>query len=232
MSRPLIAGCALALLSAAAVAAQTPAVQSTAPYATPSASRSAVTAAVVAPDPFEQAMAARAVADYGRRQKDPYALITAARMLQEVPFQDAAPIAPGAAPAFSAEGLFDEAKTYAKGDEALLMQISIAKQAGSKGVLSSAFGRGLVRTIQNLNPRGAYNFPIKAKGGELLRIGAIGDVRTRMSMRLRDSRGRVICDDSGDYAPVCSVQPVGAGDYRVEVQNQSDAPTRAVILSN
>jgi hypothetical protein len=222
--RSVLAGCALAALTTVSATAQTPAAL---------ASAKPATAAAPATDPFEQAMAARSVADYGRRQKDPYALLTAARMLQEVPFQDAAPAEPGSPPPpFSAEALFDEAKALAKDDQALLMQIAIARQAGSRGVIASQFGQGLVRTVQALAARGNYAFPIKAKGGALLRVGAIGDTRTRMSMRLRDSRGRIVCDDSGDYAPVCSIQTQAAGDYRVELLNQTDSPTRAVILSN
>ena len=84
-----------------------------------------------------------------------------------------------------------------------------------------------------MGARASYVFPITAKGGERLRIGAIGAANTKMVMRMRDGRGKVVCtDDSGDYAPVCSLDSPAAGDYRVEVLNRSDAPSRTVILSN
>lgn len=198
----------------------------------------AVASAAPTLDPFEQMIAASHVADFARRQKDPQAFIVAARMLQEVPVTEqagAGTTTTGApvAGTFTPEGLYAEAKALAKGDQALLMQINLAQNAGSRGVLSSAFGRGLVRIVQDMGARASYAFPIKAKGGERLRIGAIGGANTKMVMRMRDKSGKVVCtDDSGDYAPVCSLDPKAAGDYRVEIQNRSDAPSRTVILSN
>jgi hypothetical protein len=218
MAKTRIAAALLTIAFAGSAAAQTP-------------------PAAPAIDPFEQVMAASRVADFARRQKDPQALIVAARMLQEAPITDSATAGPAAGPpvagAFTPDGLFAEAKAMAKGDTALLMQISLAQSSGSKGVLSSAFGRGLVRIVQDMGARASYVFPIKAKGGERLRIGAIGGANTKMVMRMRDKAGKVVCtDDSGDYAPVCSLDPKTAGDYRVEIVNRSDAPSRTVILSN
>jgi hypothetical protein len=219
-----------ALLCAGVAVAAGPAFAQAAPTAPTSAAPSL--------DPFEQVMAARSVADYARRTKDVQAMIVAARMLQEVPVVESAPAAGAAATAeneagaFTAEGLFEEAKGLAKNDPTLLAQIRLAQSSG-RGVLSSAFGRGLVRIVQNMGARASYVFPITAKGGERLRIGAIGAANTKMVMRMRDGRGKVVCtDDSGDYAPVCSLDSPAAGDYRVEVLNRSDAPSRTVILSN
>jgi hypothetical protein len=191
-----------------------------------------------APDAFAQAMAARGVAEFARRQKDPEAFILAARMLQELPFHDAAGVPQdstpdGAAAAFTPRGLYAEAKVLAKGNQALLMQISVAESTGSRGVTSSGFGAGLLRTVQPIGPRGAYAFSLKAKAGELLRVGAIGDLNTRMVLKMVDAKGKTVCNaDSGDYAPVCSFKPQGAADFKVQLVNRSDNPTRAVILSN
>lgn len=193
------------------------------------------TPAMSAADAFDQMMAAQKVADFGRREKDPHALITAARMLQEIPVTDRGPApAEGQAPAaFTPAGLYAEARALAQGDTALQMQITVAESSGGRGVASSIFGVGLVRIVQPVNPRGQVTFPIKAKTGEVLRIGAIGDANTRIAMRLRDAKGGVVCTDQGDYAPVCQVQPKGkATDYKVEIVNQSDTKTQAVILSN
>ena len=187
------------------------------------------------PDPFEQVIAARRVADFGRRRNSVQAMITAARMLQEVKFQDtAAPPTPDAAghPAeFTPEGLYAEAEAMARGDPQVLTQIRVARSSG-RGVLTSAFGKGLVRTVRQVGARAIYAFNVQARAGELLRIGAIGDTTISMVMRLRDTSGRLLCNDGGDYAPVCSITPLLAAALRVEIENKGAAPTQAVILSN
>jgi hypothetical protein len=182
---------------------------------------------------FDQVIAANRVAEFGRRQHDPQALMVAARMLEEVPFQDKAGDGAADTAAFSPAGLLAEAKVLAKGNPQLLTQISLAQSSGGRGVLSSAFGQGLVRSVQNVAARSAYAFAIRASGGDLLRIGAIGDVTTKMVMTLFDQRGKVVCiDDNSDYAPVCSVRPQSAGSFKVEIANRSNTSVRAVILSN
>ena len=185
--------------------------------------------APVAVDAFAQAMAARQVAEFARRQKDPAAMLTAARMLQEIPVSGA----DDGDAAFTPAGLFAEAREFARGDTLLLQQILVAESNGHRGVMSSAFGKGLVRVVQPVNPLAAYQFMINAKGGEPLRIGAIGDVGTSLVMRLQDDRGKVVClDDNGDYAPVCQLTPKAGGQFRVDVLNKSKQRSRAVILSN
>ena len=183
---------------------------------------------------FDQAITANKVAEFGRREHDPHALLIAARMLQEVPFVDQGPSADAAeAAAFSPEGLFAEAKAMASGDPQLLTEINLAQSSGSRGVVSSAFGRGLVRNVEAVAARSTYAFVLKASGGDLLRIGAIGDVGAKMVIRLLDQSGKVVCvDDNADYAPVCAASPRVTSLFRVEIQNHSASPTRAVILSN
>lgn len=211
------AGLALGLASAAA--AQT----------TPARAPAAPDAARVAPDPFAQALAVRSVADFARRQHDPVAMITAARMLQEIPFADAA----GGEASFTPAGLFEEAKILARGDQMLLMQITVAQSTGNRGVMTSAFGKGLVRRMQTVEPQAAYRFDVEASGGAPLRVGAIGDIGTALSMRLMDPAGKTVClDDHGDYGPVCQVLPKASTKYRVDIVNKSAVKSRAVILSN
>lgn len=181
-------------------------------------------------DPFAQAVAARQVADFARRERDPHAMLTAARMLQQVPMRDDAQAEGDAA--FSPQALFAEARTLARDDAALLLQIRLAQSSG-RGVVASAFGKGLVRRVQDVSPRNAYRFSITARGGEPLRIGAIGDIGTSMYIRLLDASGKQIClDDNADYAPVCAVTPRASGQYRVDIGNKSAARSRTVILSN
>lgn len=180
-------------------------------------------------DPFAQAMAARTVAEYARRTKDPAAMLTAGRMLAEVPVSGPAEVDAGFTPA----ALFAEARGFASGDTMLLQQIRIAETTSHRGVLSSNLGSGLVRSVQLVNPLATYQFRVTAKGGDLLRIGAIGDLGTNLVLRVTDNRGRIAClDDQGDYAPVCQTRPTSNGEYRVDVINKSAAKSRTVILSN
>ncbi|CCW18033.1 hypothetical protein EBBID32_23830 [Sphingobium indicum BiD32] len=198
--------------------------QEAAPVATP--------AAVKPADPFAQAIAARQVADFARRESDPYAMLAAARMLKQVPMSDGEVPAEGDA-AFSPDALFAEAKALARDDQALLLQIRLAQSAAGRGVTASAFGKGLVRRVQDVGARNAYRFTVTAKGGEPLRIGAIGDIGTSMYIRLLDASGRQLClDDNADYAPVCAVTPRASGQYRIDIGNKSAAKSRTVILSN
>ena len=119
--------------------------QAPAPVAPPAPSPAATPAAPA--DPFAQAIAARQVADFARRERDPHAMLTAARMLQQVPISEEK--AQGDAP-FSPEALFAEAKALARDDQNLLLQIRMAQSSG-RGVVASAFGKGLVRRVLDLS---------------------------------------------------------------------------------
>lgn len=212
------------------------------PVATLSAQAPTVTtpaqaAQAAEPDYFAQALAARQVADFARRNRDGAAMLVAARMLHDIPESQPAPSRSGIAddvdPAFSPRRLLEEARSLAGNDTTLLTQIRVMESEASRGVVASAFGRGLVRSVRALSPRAAYQFTVTARGGEPLRIGAIGDVGTALMMRLIDSRGRVVCiDDQNDYASVCQLVPGSAAEYRVDLLNKSAATSRAVILSN
>jgi hypothetical protein len=185
------------------------------------------------PDPFDQAIAARTVADYARRNKDASAMLVAAKLLTEIPITSGpADPAPGEA-TFTPRGLLAEARDIAGSDAILLTQIRIMESQAPRGVATSAFGQGLVRSVQTMAPRGAYQFSVTAKGGEKLRIGAIGDVGTSLLMRLIDAKGKIVClDDQNDYAPVCQLTPGTSTQYKVDLMNKSAATSRAVILSN
>lgn len=181
-------------------------------------------------DAFAQAMAARQVADHARRQKDGWAMLTAARLLQELPYEGDAAADTG----FTAAGLFAEARALGAGDAALQARIAFAERSGaSRGVLASAFGKGLVRSVQTVDPRAAYRFSVTAAGGAPLRIGAIGDPGATLAMRVQDAGGRTLClDDNADYAPVCQLTPTRSGQFRIDIVNKGNARSRTVILSN
>lgn len=191
--------------------------------------------AAIPADPFAQAIAARQVADFARREHDPYAMLTAARMLKQVPVTESGGSADAESDAagFSPAGLFAEARALARDDQQLLLQIRLSQSASGRGVMASAFGKGLVRRVLDVDPRNAYRFNVTARGGEPLRIGAIGDIGTSMYIRLTDLSGRQLClDDNADYAPVCAVTPRVSGSYRVDIGNKSGSKSRTVILSN
>ncbi len=197
----------------------------------PAAAAPAPAPAVTSADLFAQAIAARQVADFARRERDPYAMLTAARMLKQVPVTDGEGSTDAAA--FSPDSLFAEAKALARDDQPLLLQIRLSQSASGRGVMASAFGKGLVRRVLDVNPRNAYRFNVTARGGEPLRIGAIGDIGTSMYIRLTDLSGKQLClDDNADYAPVCAVTPRASGNVRVDIGNKSGARSRTVVLSN
>ncbi len=195
--------------------------------AAPSA-QSAIPATDDHADPFEQAMAARATADFARRHHDVQAMLVAARLLEDIPVKGDATDT-GFAPA----ALYAEARAMAAGDDAMVQQITLAEAMHGRGVLSSAFGSGLVRRVLNVNPRAAFQFVVNAKGGERLRLGAIGAPGTSLLMRILDTAGRTVClDDHGDYAPVCQLTPAADARFRVDIQNKSAQTSQTVVLSN
>ena len=234
--RILSAGVAIgAMIAPVAIAQSDSAAMAPATKTQPAAATPDAASRPAAPplDSFAQAIAARQVAEFARHERDPRAMLTAARMLQQIPVTDSADTAAGTQAAFSSEALFAEAKDLAKGDTALLMQIQVAQSTASRGVMTSAFGKGLVRRVLDVNPRNAYRFNVTARGGEPLRIGAIGDIGTSMYIRLTDLSGKQLClDDNADYAPVCAVTPRASGNVRVDIGNKSGARSRTVVLSN
>lgn len=184
-------------------------------------------------DPFGQALAARAVADYARRNRDASAMLVAVKLLDEIPIASGAADPSAVEATFTPRGLLAEARSLAGTDAILLTQIRVMESQSPRGVTASAFGQGLVRSVQTMAPRGAYQFSVTAKGGEKLRIGAIGDVGTSLLMRLVDGKGKVVClDDQNDYAPVCQLTPGASAQYKVDLMNKSPSASRAVILSN
>jgi hypothetical protein len=185
-------------------------------------------AAEATADPFEQAMAARDTADFARRNHDPLAMLTAARMLGEVPVSG-----DQADATFTPKALYAEARTLAGDNALLLQQITVAESDGARGVLSSAFGSGLVRRVLNVSGRASYQFVVDAKGGERLRLGAIGAPGSNLLMRMLDQAGKTVClDDHGDYAPVCQLTPSANARFRVDIQNKSEQSSQTVVLSN
>lgn len=175
-----------------------------------------------------QAVTAAELAQWGRDRRDPGALIMASRLLAEVPVRPG-----GDAPALTPNALLDEAAALADGNQAVLDAVARLKAAGTRGVLSSPFGRGPVFTVKQIEPRETYWFEVEAKGGEVLRIAAIGDGDTNIDLTVRDAAGALVCRDGfGDHYPVCTTQPRADGRMRVDIVNRGEVWTRVQILTN
>ena len=175
-----------------------------------------------------QAATAAELARWGRERRDPGALIMAARLLAEVPVRPG-----GDAPLLTPDAWLDEAAALADGNQAVLDAVARLKAAGTRGVLSSPFGRGPVFTVKQIEPRQTYWFEVQAKGGEVLRVAAIGDGDTDIDLTVRDAAGTLVCRDGfGDHYPVCTTQPRADGRMRVDIVNRGEVWTRVQILTN
>ena len=232
-TRPLLAAAAaLGMLSAGPAQADNPqarAVEPTSPGVEAAAIHQAVTAA--------------RLAAWGRKAADAQALILAARMLAEIPFRSGdfadepggaiAPDAPGDTAPFTVAGLLDEAETLARGDGQTLAEIEAVRAAAARGVANSPFGQGPILARRDVQARQTYWFEADAKGGEILRVAAIGDGDTDIDMVVRGADGRVLCEDGQyDHYPVCTLTPGEDQRLRVEIINRGAVWTRVRILSN
>jgi hypothetical protein len=183
-----------------------------------------------------QVLTAAELAAWGRDRGDPGALIMAARLLAEVPLRAAEGEGEGdraaETPFLTPAALLDEAAALAGGNAAVIDAIDRLRDPLTRGVRSSAFGAGPVQTVKSLRARERWAFDVDARGGEILRVAAIGDGDTNIDLTVRDARGVVVCRDGfGDHYPVCTLSPPG-GPMRVDVVNRGDVWTKVQVLSN
>jgi hypothetical protein len=206
-------------------------------------------ATVKAPStPEEVAVATMAtatgLATWARANRDADGMITAARMLKGVPTTDIAvtgtlegPAATTPAPnrpaSFTPAALLTEARGLARGDRALLAKIRAVETEASKGVVSSAFGRGALRMVRDIPARGTWRFSVDARGGSILRIYARGDGDTDIDMVIKDQNGNQVCADTDyDAIPQCDFTPSWSGRFFVEIENTGSVWTRTSVVSN
>ena len=129
--------------------------------------------------------------------------------------------------------LLDEAAAMAGDNTGLIDAIDRLRDPLTRGVRSSAFGAGPVLTVKSLQARERWAFDVEARGGEILRVAAIGDGDTNIDLTVRDARGAVVCRDGfGDHYPVCTVSPRTGGQMRVDIVNRGDVWTKVQVLSN
>lgn len=176
-----------------------------------------------------QVLTAAELAAWGRGRSDAGALIMAARLLAEVPVRQTE----GETPFLTAASLLDEAAAMTGGNTGLIDAIDRLRDPLTRGVRSSAFGAGPVLTVKSLQARERWVFDVEARGGEILRVAAIGDGDTNIDLVVRDARGAVVCRDGfGDHYPVCTVSPRAGGQMQVDIVNRGDVWTKVQVLSN
>lgn len=182
-----------------------------------------------------QVVTAAQLADWGRARGDAGALIMAARLLAEVPVR---PAAGEEAPSLTTNGLLDEATALSDGSPGVLAAIArlrpgTGRADDTRGVRSSPFGQGPIVMVREIKARETYGFDVEARGGEVLRVAAIGDGDTNIDMAVRDAAGAVVCRDGfGDHYPVCTMASPRAGKMRIDIVNRGAIWTKVQILSN
>ena len=139
------------------------------------------------------------------------------------------PAARAEATVISTEQLLDEASALPGGAEAVVVTGSRIRT----GVEDSPFGAGPLSTVKQLRARERWAFEVDARGGEMLRVAAIGDGDTNIDLSVLDAAGTLLCrDGQGDHYPVCNVAPRRAGKVRVVITNLGSVWTRVQVLSN
>ena len=199
------------------------------------------------PSPEEGAVrtieAAASLANWARTNRDADGLITAARMLKSVPTKDGpvtgtleGPVATTPAPnrpVMTSATLLTEARGFARGDRATLAKIRAVETAASRGVVSSSFGSGAIRTVRDVSANATWRFTVDARGGSSLRVLAIGDGDTDVDMVMKDQNGNVVCRDLDvDERALCDITPAWSGRFTVEVINTGSVWTRTMVITN
>jgi hypothetical protein len=183
-------------------------------------------------DGVRQMVTAAEVAAWGRRNRDAGALIMAARLLAEVPVRPGADSEAGLTASLTPEALLDEAASLATGNPSALDAIARLRDT-KRGVRSSPFGQGPIYLVRQIRARETYGFDVEARGGEVLRVAAIGDGDTNIDMSVHDADGALLCQDGfGDHYPVCTVARARPGKMRVDIVNRGAVWTKVQILSN
>lgn len=176
-----------------------------------------------------QVVTAAGLAAWGRARSDPGALIMAARLLAEVPLRSSGE---GPEAFLTPDTLLDEAEALSGGHPSWLAAIAHVRDS-TRGVRSSPFGQGPIFTVKEMQARETWGFDVEARGGEVLRVAAIGDGDTNIDLRVRDSSGALVCEDGfGDHYPVCTVRARQDGRMRIDIVNRGEVWTKVQILSN
>lgn len=185
-----------------------------------------------------------ALATRARENRDGVAMLVAARELRAAGLQasdgptttttanpGATSTSSGPAPTstpVTVASLFAEAKALARGDRDLLRRIAQAESGQAKGLVN-----GPTTFVRDIAADSHINWTVRARGGEVWRVGALGDGDTDVDIRVFDENDNLVCQDNGPSATaVCSFSPRWTGTFTVQVINYGSVWTRTVIASN
>lgn len=191
----------------------------------------------------EKVKLAADLAAYGRQSGNPVALLLAGQLHAEVGGTEArrektseAAGDAGAAPAaaktdrapMTAEALFTEARTLARGDSELLARIERTAQRQSKGRVE-----GPAYHQDSVSARTNDWYTLNFRGGEPARIAVIGDGDTDLDLYVYDQNGNLICSDT-DYTDrlICAWNPAWTGQFRVKISNLGRVYNRYTLATN
>lgn len=192
-----------------------------------------------------QAGDAMARAERARQGRDPLAMLVAARDLRDANLRRIdAPAAetvanPGAASAAAdgpaptstpptAETLFAEARTLARGDREMLARIDRVERTQARGLVD-----GPTAWVRDISADSHINWRVTARGSEVWRLAAIGDGDTDVDIRVFDENGNLVCEDNGlSHRAECTFTPRWTGQFTVRVINWGRVWTRTLVTSN
>ena len=191
----------------------------------------------------ERAKLSADLAAYGRQSGDPVALLLAGSIIADIGAAETkrekvsevpGGVAPAAEatktdrPALTAEALFTEARTLARGDTELLGRIERTAQRQSKGRVG-----GPLTHYDAVNARTNDWYTIAFRGGEPARLAVIGDGDTDLDLYIYDENGNQVCSDT-DYTDrtVCQWNPLWTGNFRVKISNLGRVYNRYTLMTN
>lgn len=196
---------------------------------------SPVAAQPATPTAVSRMQAAMVLADLGRELKDPLQLVAAARALLAVGEGDPTGTAGGegavaaggkpasgpatkpetATAASTAEGLLQEARRLARGNEAMLALIAASETGASRG---STKGPGTYRV--RLQAQRYYDIAERFRGRELAEVLVRGDGDTDVDLHVYDQNGNLMCSSTaGSDREYCRWTPAWTGAFTIRVEN-------------
>jgi hypothetical protein len=191
---------------------------------------------------------------YAHDNESPVAMLTAVQMLERVKTQDNAErvgskktglqnegeqVKEGKkggtpAPTLDPEKLLAEAKPWAKGNSNLLALLD-AEAAKAKSAASGTLGstRGAIAHRDSVAARSYDDFMINFYGGQVARIGVVGDGDTDVDLIVSDQGGHEIARDT-DSSSNCLVEfvPRWTGPFRVRVINNGYVYSNYILMTN
>ncbi len=176
----------------------------------------------------------------GMANKDALAVLSAARLAASVELTEGPVIrktTDGASPSDSPDtthgpidiaGMLAAAKSLAQADDTLLGLIERISSEALHGRFLMATRRPSV-----LLPGASDRWDLPLFGGSYAEIAVVGGDDGRLSFRVADDSGTIVCqDDSGFNQAICGLVPARNAYFFVTVGNTGPNPTRYYLLTN